>query len=85
MVNQIDNPEFGDAIGECEKELQRLIREVGITPDQLPGPAPSMEERRKTNQEKRQAASMEGPKRGREKRRKLHCRTSATSVERVGK
>jgi arylsulfatase A-like enzyme len=69
MVNQINSPQYADAIGECEKELQRLIREVDISQDKMPLPAPSMEERRKANQEKPRTASEEGPKRGREKRR----------------
>lgn len=69
MVNQIENPRYIDAISECEKELQRLIREVDITHDQLPIQAVSMKERRKINQQKRNTASEEGQEKGRNIRR----------------
>jgi arylsulfatase A-like enzyme len=69
MVNQINNPEYVDAINECEKELQRLMREVDITSDQLPLPGISSEERRKANQETLKTTSGDAPKRDRTMRR----------------
>lgn len=84
MANQIDNPQYVDAIGECEKELQRLIRDVDISNDQLPLPAPSMEERRKANQANRQTTPAEGPKRGREIQREGRTRRSERSPLRKG-